>query len=55
MLKVLGDFMNYLLHSDLIALLELVETNAQYEEEEDCAYWLAIAERLSLQLNQSQT
>lgn len=46
--------MQYLSTSDLIALLELVETNAQYEEDEDAAYWLAMAERLSSELNQSQ-
>lgn len=52
-LKISSDFMDYLLHADLIALLELVETNAQYEEDENRTYWLAIAERLSLELNQS--
>ena len=45
--------MDYLLRADLIALLELVETNAQYEEDENRTYWLAIAERLSIELNQS--
>jgi len=40
-----------LLRSDLIALLELVETNAQYDDDDDAAYWLDIAERLSLELN----
>jgi len=47
--------MDFLSRSDLIALLELVETNAQYEEEEGQAYWLAMAERLSDQLNQSHS
>jgi len=43
--------MTYLMRSDLIALLELVETNAQYDDDDDAAYWLAVAERLSLELN----
>lgn len=43
--------MTNLLRSDLIALLELVETNAQYDEDDVAAYWLAVAERLSLELN----
>ena len=52
-LRISSDFMDYLLRADLIALLELVETNAQYEEDENRTYWLAIAERLSIELNQS--
>lgn len=47
--------MDYLSQLDLVSLLELVETNAQYEEDEDRFYWLAIAERLSLELNQSHS
>lgn len=45
--------MTYLMRSDLIALLELVETNAQYDDDDEAAYWLAVAERLSLELNES--
>ena len=41
---------SFLLRSDLIALCELVESNAQYEEEEEASYWLSVAERLSSEL-----
>ena len=37
--------------SDLIALLELVETNAQYDDDETASYWLSVAERLSEELD----
>ena len=44
--------MQHLLRSDLIAILELIETNAQYDDDETAEYWLSVAERLSLDLNQ---
>ena len=43
--------MTHLTRSDLIDLLELVENNAQYDEDDEATYWLAVAERLSLELN----
>lgn len=44
-------FSAMLSRSDLIALLELVETNAQYDDDETASYWLSVAERLSEELN----
>ena len=43
--------MQHLTRSDLIAILELIETNAQYDDDETAEYWLSVAERLSLDLN----
>lgn len=37
--------------SDLIALLELLETAAAIEAEEEASFLLSLAERVSLELN----
>lgn len=36
---------------DLISILELIEHNVQYDDDDTALYWLGVAERLSAHLN----
>lgn len=36
---------------DIISIIEMIEHNAQYDDDDTAQYWLGVAERLSAYLN----
>jgi hypothetical protein len=40
-----------LTRDDIISILEMIEHNVQYDDDDTAAYWLGVANRLSNHLN----